>query len=86
MNKPNVMRVSALLVMPLLLLSSGCGTTKSAGLSVEAPLIAPLPESARQQRRSEPYSASVLRNIDRWNETLRTTEAADSPASSATTR
>lgn len=85
-NKPSVMRASALLLMPLLLLSViGCAT-KSAGLHVEPPLIPPLPESARQQKRSVPYSTRVLHDIESWSEMLRTTEAEASPASSATTR
>lgn len=86
MIKPTVMRASALLLMPLLLLSATGCATRSAGLHVAPPLIAPLPDSARQQKRSEPYSARVLRDIESWSETLRTTGAAEPPVSSATTR
>lgn len=70
-----------LLLTALALLSSGCASSSRGLLApgVRPAAIPPLPTAGRQPQRSEPFSASVLRDIESWEKRLKELENPDSP-------
>ena len=72
------------LIWPLVLLLAGCSTT-SIPWVVQPMEIPELPQTARPSPRSESYSETVRRDIERWDSKLQETVNRLSNAPSATT-